>query len=307
MNGAAQTAPDPEPDLARVASASRTAATVPNIEGGRPSAVAGERFVPYHGEVTSITPTGTAGGATIRRNWRRAARCSTALVLPSRENGELMEFALALAGPALQRHFESFCAHPDGARLLAERPSLRSHLTDPPALAALPAGSFGRAYLDFTNGLGDINEVVDRIDALGARLGWNDAVTYYVARSMQTHDMWHVLCDYGTDWAGEAAVVAFTCGQIPFAGSRMLYYASSMPGGRDVPRRVWHRFLAEARRRGERSSNLMVAPYEELLQRPIDEVRHHLRIPPVEVAHPAGMPRSRAWPGFARTTEPLES
>ena len=55
-----------------------------------------------------------------------------------------------MAGPALQSQYERFRARPEGRRLLVQRPDLRAALSDREALADLPDGSFGRAYLDFT-------------------------------------------------------------------------------------------------------------------------------------------------------------
>lgn len=48
------------------------------------------------------------------------------------------------------------------------------------------------------------------------------------------------------------------------------------------------RYFREAVRRGQRADNLMAAPYEELLDKPIDEVRELLGVEPTSRAHPDG-------------------
>ncbi|MEZ5380831.1 MAG: Coq4 family protein [Microthrixaceae bacterium] len=250
--------------------------------------------------------TGTdAGTARIRRNWKRAVQCSPALVAPSRYASELMEFSLALGGPTLQAQYESFRAHPDGRRLLAERPDLRSVLGNREALASLPERSFGRAYLDFTGRYRFDAAAFDAghdLEGMAQRLGWDDDLLYVIARGLQLHDLWHTLGGYGPDWAGEAGVMAFTYGQIPDVGIGVIAgILRAIPGG--TSRRTWKVYLAQARARGRRSNNLLVVPYEDLLAAPIDEVRHQLGIAATELAHPQGIPHSSFRYGFAKAME----
>lgn len=243
--------------------------------------------------------------APIRRSWRRAVQCTPALVAPSRYVAELMELVLAISAPAMQLHYDRFRAHPQGRRLLDERPDLAGALADHEALAALPDGSLGRAYLDFVSQYrfdAAAFEQVHQLDAMGERLGWDDDLAYVMARGLQLHDVWHALGSYGPDWGGEGGVVAFTNGQLPMPGGGMLTgIFRALPGG--VPRARWRRFLAEARLRGARADELTVAPYEELLGEPLDEVRARLRIEPVEVAHPGGIPYSTFRYGAGRALD----
>lgn len=243
--------------------------------------------------------------APIERNWRRALQCSPALIAPSRYVAELMEFSLAIAGPAMQRHYDAFRAHPDGRRLLEERPNLRAVLADREALAAMPEGSFGRAYLDFTSRYrfdAATFEQVHELDAMGERLGWDDDLVFVMARGLQMHDLWHTLGGYGPDWAGEAGVIHFTYRQVPFAGLGVIAgILAALPGG--VPLARWHRYLAEARRRGARASNLLVAPYEELLPRPLDDVRRRLGVSDPSIGHPTGMPYSSFQYGLGKVMD----
>ena len=241
----------------------------------------------------------------IRRNWKRAVQCSPALVAPSRYVSELMEFSLALGGPALQARYESFREHPDGQDLLAERPDLPAVLGDRDALAALHEGSLGRAYLDFTGryrfDAAAFEEGHD-LEGMARRLGWDDDLLYVIARGLQLHDLWHTLGGYGPDWAGEAGVMAFTYGQIPDLGIGVIAgILRAIPGGNS--RRTWKTYLGQARVRGQRADNLLVARYEELLEEPIDQVRDHLGITPTEVAHPQGIPHSSFRYGFAKAME----
>src|SRR5436309_7341973 len=81
--------------------------------------------------------------------WRRAWKALRTLVADSQRTDQVFEITDALAGNSFERSFQRFRKHPDGHRLLAERPSLLEALSDRAALKALPAGSFGRAYVGF--------------------------------------------------------------------------------------------------------------------------------------------------------------
>lgn len=209
------------------------------------------------------------------------------------ETEKVFELFDAAGGDGHERCFQRFAAHPEGQRLLRERPSLVAAMADRDALAAMPDGSFGRAYLDFArardfsaDGLVAINRETN------AENGQNDDPhrSYYGDRLTAMHDLWHVLTDYGTDEAGEAALLAFSLPQIPSRGFRLLVLISAvMMPKHDLLRCQLH--LYRSWRRGRSASKLDLARYEELLALPIDAVRRQLGIEPAAVAHPTGILR----------------
>ena len=66
---------------------------------------------------------------------------------PRSEDGvaHAFEAVFCLAGPTIERELKQFAAHPVGARLLEEKPDLLDFIADKGRMAAMPAGSFGRA------------------------------------------------------------------------------------------------------------------------------------------------------------------
>ena len=78
-------------------------------------------------------------------DWPRAWRALRALIADPQRTDQVAQFIVAVGGSGDLRAVARFRAHPGGKRLLAERPSLPDVLSDLPRLAALPAGSFGRA------------------------------------------------------------------------------------------------------------------------------------------------------------------
>ena len=102
------------------------------------------------------------------------------------------------------------------------------------------------------------------------------------------HDLWHVLTGYGRDEAGEAANLAFTYGQTRSRGAGLIVLTAVAIGMRTHPI-AWPRYLFRAWRRGRRAAMLTVAPWEELLPRPLALVRQSLGVEPPEKAHPEGI------------------
>ena len=80
---------------------------------------------------------------------QRALHALRQLVADPEDTPKVFEIARALGVPALNRGTQRFKATAVGRRILAERIDLLDTLQDRAALAALPAGSLGRAYYDF--------------------------------------------------------------------------------------------------------------------------------------------------------------
>ena len=220
--------------------------------------------------------------------WRRAARMLLDLKRDPTDTRKAFEMFEAVGGRGDDGLFLRFARTQEGVELVARRPSLLALLIDRDALAAMPDGSFGRAYLDFAreNGFAADGLLVER-DAAFA--GLDDDIgpdrQWFFDRLTLSHDLWHVLTGYGTDEAGELALLGFSRAQ-GLNGRVIAVFAlfGALIGGRAV-----QRFMREAHRRGKCSACLVVQPWEELLPLPLDAVRARLRIPPASEAHPGGL------------------
>ena len=227
-------------------------------------------------------------------DWSRAWKALKILIADAERTDQVFEIISALSGRSFEHAFRRFAAHPDGARLLRERPSLLDALADTDALALLPEGSFGRVYLDFmragnltADGLVAADEEAERNNP-SPPIEIPPDVRWFGDRSRDMHDLWHVLTGYGRDEAGEAANLAFTQAQIPNNGIALIVVAAAMLGPKDLSL-SWPRYLYAAWRRGKQTSLLTVARYEELLALPLDEVRRRLGVPPASATHPDGI------------------
>jgi hypothetical protein len=111
---------------------------------------------------------------------------------------------------------------------------------------------------------------------------------YYIARSRWLHDLFHIVTGYGTDLPGEGLLIYFALGY----EHHMPYWAASIaplgvgpkffirPSG---GQRHWRALLRDAHARGLAANRVCppeCVPWEELLPRPLDEVREQLGIVP---------------------------
>ncbi|MBX7431935.1 ubiquinone biosynthesis protein COQ4 [Mycobacterium sp. Y57] len=204
---------------------------------------------------------------------------------------QIFEAVIAFGYPTLAREFEKLRRLPEGRRLLRDKPDLMSKLGDDEYLAALPPGSLGAAYRDFLRqhrldaGVFDAAGVIQPVIE---RNGWDPDFGYMIARGTALHDMFHVLGGYGPDPGGEIGNLGFHHGQLGHCRTTAVFglILCAIVGGASWRRKrgYWH----EAVERGRAARNLMAAPYEELLARPLSEVRADLDIAPAAVAHPDG-------------------
>lgn len=167
-----------------------------------------------------------------------------------------------------------------GEHLRSTEPWLPEILDDHAALRRTPKGSLAHAYCDFMEGEGlTAAGLVAESDRAG-RPRYPDLVEWYINRSRDTHDLFHVLTGYGRDALGEASVLLFTHGQSPSQGHLLIGYAGAanikkMAKGSKAPVMS---AVREAHRIGKGAPALIDQPIRKLLERPLDEVRTALRI-----------------------------
>jgi ubiquinone biosynthesis protein COQ4 len=229
--------------------------------------------------------------------WRRALRALRQLLANPDHTENAFEVFGAIGARDEDRAFQRFFAHPNGRRLLHERPSLIDKLADREALARLPADSFGRAYLDYlertgfeADGLLQVKSALqDRLEGEfqeSARL--DPAREWYRDRSLLLHDLWHVLTDYGTDELGEAALLPFAYAQLGGQANYLLTLGATARGTIEAGPSLLP-YLLQAWRRGRQAAWLPVLPYEAMLVEPLETVRRSAHIAPADLAHPGGI------------------
>ena len=181
----------------------------------------------------------------------------------------------ALAGNSGEKQFRRFAGTAVGRKVLAEERNILTTLNDRDTLQALPEGSLGNTYANFmraeqisADGLvgaseqGSGNRPRDDVDRLR-----------YGLRLRDSHDLWHVVTGYNRDLVGEASLLAFTYAQIRNPGIGVIVAMAWLKGGAVAGAR---RMIRQAFRRGRKAAWLPAADWENLLHRPLDEVRAEL-------------------------------
>ena len=228
-------------------------------------------------------------------DWRRAIRALRELLKDPDQTEKALEIFFALEGGHTEAFFQRMLADPRGRRLLAEQPCLLSRLSDRAALARLPVGSFGRAYLAYLErtgldpgGLLQLKADLEKhAESIGEELPVLDPVReWFRMRGILTHDLWHVLTGYGTDELGEAALLAFSYAQVPGRANRLLVIGAGLRGVVECGV-GFARYLYQAWRRGRHAAWLPALPDEDLLDQPLAAVQRAARIEPPAIAHPS--------------------
>lgn len=206
-------------------------------------------------------------------DWRKAGRALQKLLQNPDDTAKVFEILKALRGRAPERNFARFRRTQTGRRLLERRGSLRTLLGDRSYLGSLPAGSVGRAYLAFMDAEGISAEGLVQASEAGHKDDDPD-LRWLEERLRDSHDLWHVVTGYQGDLIGEISLLAFSFVQTWSTGVGLLVGAGLMRGKERGVRRQILRGLY----RGLRAEWLPAVEWEELLPRPLEEVRNELRV-----------------------------
>jgi ubiquinone biosynthesis protein COQ4 len=212
---------------------------------------------------------------------RRALRAARILAADPDDLPQVFTIIESLSGDTLARIARRMARSETGRRLRASEPDVVDRLEDREALARLPAGTLGRAYLSFVER--------ENISAPGIREAAVKGMTSDVllppelafvhARMRDTHDLWHAATGYSGDVLGELALLAFTFAQTfnPAIGLILgigFVKTGVAPGGGSAA----HRTIVDGFRRGRKAAWLPEQDWEALLAQPLEEVRARLQL-----------------------------
>lgn len=221
-----------------------------------------------------------------------AMRALAHLANDPEDTHQVFRIEAALRGHSGLRLFERFVRTPVGAAVLVDRRKLLEPLEDQAALARLPDGSLGRAYLAFVQAenlsAGGLMQASVEED-LG--LGADGQLLRDRLRDM--HDLTHVITGYGRDVLGELCLLAFMYRQTGNRGSLVVVILSVVgflrsggarkAAGADlVGRKVVKKAgaaLVEAFFNGRKGAWLPGLDWEALLAEDLQDLRRRLRIP----------------------------
>ncbi len=176
---------------------------------------------------------------------------------------------------------KAFIDSPRGQALMESEPFLPTILDDHEALKTLPAGTIGRAYVDFMEreGLSAAGLVAESDKMRRGRPVYNDQIQWYANRLRDTHDLLHILTGYGRDGLGEQCVLGFTYGQNRNLGNIFIAYL----GGLELKRRIKTNApvfaaIRQGQRHGTAAPSIINEDIRALLAEPIESARIRLGI-----------------------------
>ena len=211
----------------------------------------------------------------------RAVRNFQALIKDKEDTSLVFKIFESLPSKGFLPRVRELSLSDHGAMLRANEPRLPEILDDHTALRRTPKGSLAHAYCDFMEAEGlSAAGLVAEAERLG-RPKYPDLVQWFMERSRDTHDLFHILTGYGRDALGEACVLLFTHGQAPSQGHLLIGYAGAanikktLKGSKAPVMGA----VRQAQRTGKGAPPLIAQPIRELLAQPLDDVRTLLRIP----------------------------
>ena len=214
----------------------------------------------------------------MRRQPLTAIRALSRLIRNPEETAEVFVIMRSLSGDALERGNKRFAATKVGRALIESQRDILPVLADRAALARMPEGSLGRAYLALVERAGiSADGLVMASEESGTQYATlTPSQAFYARRLRDTHDLWHTVTGYGTDPFGEVCVVAFSYAQTGNLGFAAIATIGALKIAREcgdvrVLRAVWRAY-----RDGRRAAWLPAIEWERQLAMPLAEVRRTL-------------------------------
>ena len=185
----------------------------------------------------------------------------------------------ALSGPSLASGFERFLATEHGASVIAQKIDLIDTLKNYDHLKTLPKNSLGAHYLEFIEAENlKAQDIVEASSTKHVRDQLGEDLSRFARRQRDIHDVWHAVTQYGRDDLGELCLMSFAYGQIKNGAIGIV----ALTGAFTLVKRFGLGvFIAvyRAYRDSKRAKWLLAEDWEELLDKPIEDVRAYLHIP----------------------------
>jgi ubiquinone biosynthesis protein COQ4 len=181
--------------------------------------------------------------------------------------------------PRYRRLLDEMSRTPEGQRLMTERPELSSEHVDYDRLRRLPETTFGGAYVRHLDG----NGITADYQAAATRHVDDPDMAYLMRRFRQTHDVWHALLGIGITGHEEVLIHWFSFGQLRLPVSALIMVFGTMK--HLVLEQRWDALrhsMMEAYRAGRDADPLMPVYWEDLWERPLDEIRARYHVRPLD-------------------------
>ncbi|MEW6777709.1 MAG: Coq4 family protein [Bdellovibrionota bacterium] len=214
-------------------------------------------------------------------------------------------------GPEFEDARRKFKANPIGQQILKDRPSLEAMVLDMDRMKEMPAGTLGNEVYKFMHNDDYIipGYMIPGFFMMGGyydSLEKDEEMDYLIHRFFFAHDLHHVIGGYGPDPCGEALNAMFTAGWSGLISRQLSYLTffglAALSMTPKVGRKAWLYHLDEAYDRGaatRRKTHLSCVYWEKIIDKPIEEGRAVVGVPPSSVGHMT----TSDWMAHSRLTD----
>ena len=186
----------------------------------------------------------------------------------------------ALDNEQNERNYQRYIKTETGAKLEADAFDLAAHLSDRTRMEMYPAGSLGRAYIDFLDreqlDLGMLLAAEEVAERAYGHL--DEPRRKFLAAGTANHDLLHVLTGYGREPLGEALLLTFTAHQFSLRGIAMLSHLMAMREWAQRPGWPVLHMLGEAKTIAREMTWIAEIDWREILPLDLDDARARLHI-----------------------------
>lgn len=238
-----------------------------------------------------------------KRRYRpiEAMRALRRLLRDKEDTAQVFRIIDALGGPAFEALYRRFLHMPQALGILERERSLCDVLSDRAYLASLPEGSLGRDYLAFVEReqLTADGLVAASDEGHGEREVVDPLMRRFGERLRDSHDLYHVLGQYGRDGMGEVCVLAFTHGVSGNPGILLVVLGGLGKFRKELPGQPVAAMAWQSWRIGRAARFLPGADWEALLPLSTAEVRRLLNVGTPGRYLASGLMRSEVSPAMA--------
>jgi len=177
------------------------------------------------------------------------------------------------AGPALPRLRDRMLASDEGRRILKERPRINSSTVDMNALAQLPEGTFGRAYINWLERCGvtpDTRTPVKYID--------DPELAYVMQRYRECHDFYHCVTSMPVRVEYEIAVKFFEFANLGLPMTALAAVAAPLRLNSAKRSRLFKDYIPWALKCGGSARSLITVYWEERWDQNIEDMKNEFGI-----------------------------
>ncbi|KDO19829.1 hypothetical protein SPRG_14929 [Saprolegnia parasitica CBS 223.65] len=174
---------------------------------------------------------------------------------------------------ALRQMHLKMCSDPVGMEILAQKPRIRSSVTDIDALRSLPTDSFGYAYTQFMDAHG-----FEADGRAHVRFVDDAELAYVLQRYRELHDFWHVLFGLPPTVFSEIALKYVELVQTGLPVCALSGFVGPLRLSCDERKELLGTFVPWAYRAGREAPCLLNVYYEREYETKLEDLRRRLNI-----------------------------